>query len=192
MTRPRWYRHLTPERMRFIKFGTVGTSGLFINLGFVWIGHLVFSLLSPNTLKAASSALGIIVSVFTNFIINDAWTWGDRKKGPRKRDFIRRALRYYLASGLAIAIQFGTATALSIGLGWNLYIAQAIGILLGMLVNFFVNNFWTFRDHHPHAHPHPHPRAHAHAHAHAHTLMDDPSRRADARERLDSRPDETR
>lgn len=139
---------VTPERRRFLRFCAVGSSGVLVNLAFVWVGTLlaVAASLEPGSRDAAASALGILVSVFGNFLLNDVWTWGDRPKGPRKRDFLARAGRYYLASALAIAIQFGCAQLLAQGFGVNLYLAQCVGIILGTLVNYAANNVWTFSD----------------------------------------------
>ena len=175
-------RLLTPERKRFVKFAIVGSSGVVVNLFFVWLALTAFEawsfacaeveawlqcevVLDPaqmdscadncwpsNTQKALASAFGIFVSVFTNFLLNNAWTWADRDKGVRKRDFAWRVARYYVASAVAIAIQYGTAmgfVALWSTGGSNatdLYVGQLAGIALGTVVNYAINNVWTFRD----------------------------------------------
>ncbi len=137
-------RHLTPERKRFIKFGLVGSSGVVVNLAFVWIALLVTSD------ESISSAAGILVSVFTNFLLNDAWTWGDRSKKGGAGTFMLRVVQYYLASAFAIAIQFGTTMLFIHMWGLSVFLGQITGIVLGMFVNFVVNNFWTFREVRPH------------------------------------------
>jgi dolichol-phosphate mannosyltransferase len=133
-------RLLTPTRKRFLKFGMVGSSGVVVNLTFVWIA-LQFT---PS--QEIGSAVGILVSVFTNFLLNDAWTWGDRTKRAGARSFLLRVAQYYLASGLAIAIQYGTAMTFVHAWEQNVYAGQLTGIGMGMVVNFIVNNFWTFRE----------------------------------------------
>lgn len=139
----------TPEQRRFIKFCFVGSSGVAVNLAFVYVGRQVGESnleLSGDLRDAFASVVGILVSVFTNFLLNDWWTWGDRAKGARKRDFLARVGWYYLASGAAIAIQFGVAMVLLLAADMLIYVAQAIGILLGTVVNYVANNKWTFRD----------------------------------------------
>jgi putative flippase GtrA len=118
-----------------------------VNLAFVWVGLRLFAAAPETTREALASALGILVSVLTNFILNDGWTWGDRAKGARRRDFAMRVLRYYLASGAAVALQYGVAMALAAGADWDIYLAQLVGIALGTVVNYAINNVWTFRDH---------------------------------------------
>ena len=136
---------LTPEQRRFVKFCMVGASGVFVNLAFVWLGQVAARDLDPANRDLVASLLGILVSVFGNFLLNNLWTWGDRTQGAGRRHFVRRVLQYYVASAAAIAIQFFTAQALLHGLGWNIFIGQTAGILLGTAVNYAANNIWTFR-----------------------------------------------
>ena len=137
---------VTPEQRRFVKFCVVGASGVGVNLAFVWLGLRLFSAWTEEAAEVAASALGILVSVLSNFVVNDLWTWGDRQKGKRKRDLLARVALYYLASAAAVGIQFGVAVGLSQGFGWNIYAAQLVGIALGTVANYVANNRWTFRD----------------------------------------------
>ncbi|MGB0591286.1 MAG: GtrA family protein [Myxococcota bacterium] len=136
----------TPEQRRIIKFGAVGGSGVAVNLAFVWVGRSFAVDWEPEARDAFASALGIMVSILGNFLLNDFWTWGDRAKGGRTRDFFTRALSYYVVSAAAVVIQYGVAMGLRLSLGWLIYWAQAVGILLGTGVNYVANNRWTFRD----------------------------------------------
>lgn len=117
-----------------------------VNLLFVWLGELLLAGASERIRIAGASAIGIAVSVFTNFLLNDAWTWGDRQKDTSRKGFWTRVLRYYVASAAAIGIQFGIAQALAQGVALNLYLAQLVGIGAGMFVNYAINNKWTFRE----------------------------------------------
>ena len=139
-------KRLNPEQRRFVKFCVVGASGVFVNLAFVWVGQVAAASLEPNTRDIVASLVGIVVSVFGNFLLNNLWTWGDRTQGADRRAFWTRVFQYYLASAAAIAIQFVTAQALLHVLEWNIYIGQTAGILLGTVVNYVANNVWTFRE----------------------------------------------
>jgi dolichol-phosphate mannosyltransferase len=136
----------SPEQRRFLKFCIVGASGVAVNLAFVWVGQQLASDTDPRSRDTFASGLGIVVSVFGNFLLNNLWTWGDRPKGSRKRDFLARIGRYYLASAAAIAIQFITAQTMMFGMDLSVYPAQCAGILLGTVVNYIANNAWTFKD----------------------------------------------
>ena len=139
---------LTDERLRFLKFCTVGAGGVPVNLALTWIGfHLLFSGMGEELRHALSFVLGIGVSIFTNFVLNDMWTWRDRtRRGAHPASgFSGRLVRFYLVSAAGASLQFGTAMALSLWLDLHYLLAQVCGIALATAVNFGVNNVWTYR-----------------------------------------------
>lgn len=139
-----WERQ-PPERQRFLRFAVVGASGVLVNFAFLTLGLWVFKGLGGGR-EAAASALGIVASVVTNFLLNDVWTWGDRKKGTRKRDVAWRLSTYAVGAGIAAALQFGIAALFRSALGAHVYVAQAVGIAVGTVVNYLINNHVVFKD----------------------------------------------
>lgn len=140
-----WERQ--PEgRQRFLRFAVVGASGVLVNFAFLSIGLWLFASLPDGSREAAASALGIAVSIFTNFLLNDVWTWGDRKKGTRKRDVALRFSTYAVGAGIAAALQFGIAALFRVALGAHVYLAQAAGIAVGTVVNYIISNKLVFKD----------------------------------------------
>lgn len=149
---------LTDNRLRLLKFAGVGLSGTFVNLGIFWLAyHVVFAPVFGGDLRfVAANAAGFVVSVFTNFLLNDWWTWGDRRKGGPGHWFSRLAKFYVTASG-AGAVQLFTAW-LSLALVWTplslhlagFELAPTLGVLTGigcgMIINFTVSHLWAFRD----------------------------------------------
>jgi dolichol-phosphate mannosyltransferase len=150
---------LTPARLkRLIKFGLVGVSGVVVNL---LIFEALFRLLAaPFSL---ANAVGIAVSVFTNFLLNDAWTWGDRHKGARRRDWLARVSKYYVSASAAAGVQLAVAWAANefifghiridvpTGLGLESFdigprLAVLTGIVIGMAINLLASHLWAFRD----------------------------------------------
>src|SRR5690554_2398997 len=142
---------------RLITFGVVGLSGVAVNLA---VFKLFFHLVVPATLGEdlrfiLANLAGVIVSIFTNFLLNDRFTWGDRVKGDR-RDWYRRMARYYVAASGAGAVQMVSAWAslpIWVMLGWRLggyALAPTLGVLTGiacgMALNFLASHFWAFRD----------------------------------------------
>lgn len=137
-------RLLSREQRRFIKFCVVGASGVPVNLAFTWLGNRLLSgVLPSHTAVALASLLGIAVSIASNFLLNDLWTWGDRRQPGAARG--GRLLRFYLVSSLAAGVQFGVAMALALLLGLHYLLAQLAGIALAMLLNYVANHWWTFR-----------------------------------------------
>lgn len=146
---------LTTEQWRFVKFALVGGSGVFVNLGVVWIVSALAA--EGASVDRLAILLGILVSIFTNFLINDSWTWGDREKRGVAHWFQRCAF-FYVTNGLAAGLQF--AVSLSV-LPWLTFetaplgidpsmlrapLASLVGIAVATPFNYVVNNLLTFRE----------------------------------------------
>lgn len=145
------------ERWRFLKFCAVGGSGLLVNIGCVWLGdRVIFAALSGWPRNAVVYLFAIVVSIFTNFLLNDAWTWRDRH-GSGARAFASRLGKYYAVSAIAAALQYATsmgATAaiaravegsahVDVSTAWK-SAAVLAGVAVGTAINFAVNHFWTY------------------------------------------------
>ena len=123
--------------VEFIKFAIVGGSGVLVNMG------LFFVLTRWIQLKIAwASPIAIEVSILSNFLLNNIWTF-------RKRDtyvsFLPRVLRYHLVTGLAGIINYLTLLLLVRFAGMSDLLANLIGIVIGMFINFFLNSRWTWK-----------------------------------------------
>ena len=86
--------------IRFIKFGIVGTSGIAVNTGVLW---LLKGLLGVPLAIAPIFAIG--TAVFSNFLLNNFWTWNENKQ-IRKHSFLHRLWRYYLSASLGALINY--------------------------------------------------------------------------------------
>ncbi len=140
---------------RFIRFCVVGASGVVVNLGV----FTVASWLLPQSLQGdarfvAANVAGFVISVLTNFLLNDFWTWGDREKRGHAH-FWSRLLRFYTVSSVAGIVQIGVAYAArswlaAAGLGWSSGVVDKLAVLIGIgvatIINFVANNIWTFSD----------------------------------------------
>lgn len=141
-------RYTTKNQRRFIKFCIVGASGVPVNLFFTWLGvNFIFNDLGADLNKALSFIFGIIISIFTNFLLNDFWTWADC--GKVARGFLGRLIRFYIVSSAAALIQWGVAFSLNKWMGVHYLIAPLCGIAIATAVNFVANHLWTFKDNTP-------------------------------------------
>ena len=122
------------------RFFTVGASGLVINF-------LVSFLLSNGALAnfwyVQATAIGIAVSITTNFLLNKIWTFED------KRFSVLYTLKQYglflIFSSLGISIQL-TLVYLMVesGIPYNLSLICAVAA--ASISNFILNKKWTFRE----------------------------------------------
>lgn len=125
--------------IRLVKFGVVGGSGVFVNMFLLWVckDHL-------NLPLSIASLIAIGISIFTNFILNNYWTWKESSE-KHKYSFIHRMWRYYLSASIAAIINYVVLIVLSEFLGIHYLVSNLIGIALGTLINFGLGEFWVFK-----------------------------------------------
>jgi putative flippase GtrA len=130
-------------RGRLIRFGTVGFSGTLINLTALYLNQefLLRWVESIETRLSLSLATAIFLATLNNFVWNRGWTWQDRKE-ETGHGFLFQMGQYFLASGFAIGIQYLCTMALSKMVYYML--ANLLSIGMAALLNYFVNDLWTF------------------------------------------------
>jgi putative flippase GtrA len=135
-------------KKRFIRFGTVGASGVLVNLGVLYLCQefLFAAVQSPGMRLNLSLAVAIFFATVNNFFWNRSWTWSDRKHHPDKHLLLHFG-QYALACWVGIVLQVLLTKLLVIYLYY--LVANALAIVIASLFNFLVNNFWTFRSHKP-------------------------------------------
>lgn len=143
----------TEDYKRFVKFAIVGFSGAIVNILIFETFMFLFSSLADSPRILISNVIGIIVSIFSNFLLNDRWTWGDRKK----ISFLNRLIKFYTAASFAAAVQLAGTWASTIYF-WSSFtlvlknhnfsptLGLMTGIALGMFINFATSHFWAFKE----------------------------------------------
>lgn len=131
---------------QFLKFGVVGASGFVVNL-------VVFTLLQrvvPNHDAALPwmviYSIAFLAGGVSNYFLNRAWTF--RSTG----DVTKEGLSFMTVSVLALIVGLIVAalvaplpipfTDRTVGHG---HLTWFISTVSGIVVNFFVNKYWTFR-----------------------------------------------
>ncbi|OGO24498.1 MAG: hypothetical protein A2144_01720 [Chloroflexi bacterium RBG_16_50_9] len=129
----------TGELQRFIMFGAVGLSGMVINEGALWL------LTEFAALRYYISAIfGIETSIVTNFVLNDYFTFRDRRGGKNK-SFLKRLMKFNATCLVGAGIQYGLLLLFTSVFDVYYLISNLIGIVMAFLWNYFVNNLWTWR-----------------------------------------------
>jgi dolichol-phosphate mannosyltransferase len=129
----------TGEVKRFFKFLAVGLSGVIVNQGVLWL------LTDFASLKYYVSALfSIEASIVTNFILNDFFTFADRRTG-KSRSFLGRLLKFNVICLSGAVIQYGLLLLFTSVFGVHYLLSNLIGIAVAFLWNYFVNSLWTWK-----------------------------------------------
>ena len=128
---------------RFLKFGTVGASGTVVNLGLLYIAqeHIFAAIQQPEMRLNLSLAVAIFFATLNNFFWNRLWTWADRKH-HYGRPILTQFGQYTLACWLSIALQAIFTNLLAPHFYY--LIANLIAIGLTSVLNFVLNDIWTF------------------------------------------------
>ena len=131
-----WWIRLQSSRI-FIKFAIVGAVGVVVNLG------LFTLLLAMGMNKFLASPISIEISIVTNFLINNYWTFRWRKTKDRVRI---KGLKFNIVSLVALGVSYATFVVLSTAYpSVPPQVPQVIGIIPATLVNYFLNSYWTFK-----------------------------------------------
>lgn len=141
------------ERVRFLKFATVGAIGSVLD---IVIMNLLTHLFDMPLVLAGT--LSLICAIISNFMMNRYWTYPD----SRSRHFLHQLTMFFLVNLIGIAFRvpilhfveplmagaFESMVHLSHAsaeiLAKNATLAFAIGVV--MVWNFFINRYWTYND----------------------------------------------
>lgn len=128
---------------RFLKFGTVGASGTVVNLGMLYLAqeHIFNAVQQPEIKLNLSLVLAIFFATLNNFFWNRLWTWADRVE-HHHRPWLAQFGQYTLACWLSIALQLLFTNLLAPHFYYQ--IANLIAIGLTSVLNFVLNDIWTF------------------------------------------------
>jgi len=122
---------------RMVKFGIVGASGTVVNMGLLYVltdlGRMPYFI---------SSVIAIEVSILSNFTINHLWTWSDRSGHGTLSG---KLIRYHIGAGATGLGNYLILILLTEMAGLHYLVSNLIGIGIGTMANFLINDLWTFR-----------------------------------------------
>uniref|UniRef100_UPI0039A5FF87 glycosyltransferase n=1 Tax=Nostoc piscinale TaxID=224012 RepID=UPI0039A5FF87 len=122
---------------RFLRFGLVGLSGVFVDMAILYL------LSDPSTLALPLTRSKIIASeiaIFNNFLWNDAWTFAD--VAMQQQEWHHRAKRFLKFNLVCLAGLLINVVVLNLVFNFvipNRYIANLIAIAVATIWNFWVN-----------------------------------------------------
>ncbi|XZO04528.1 MAG: glycosyltransferase [Microcoleus sp.] len=142
-----YLRHLLRLRFarwpmgKFIRFGLVGFSGVFVNMGVLYVLRNFCKLELTRSLILAAE-----LAIISNFLWNDLWTFGEisrRQRGNRKR--LKRLLKFNTICLMGLILNVLLVNVMFNIFGMNEYLANLIAILAVTLWNFWINMKLSWR-----------------------------------------------
>jgi putative flippase GtrA len=132
---------------RFISFSFVGISGIFVNSAVLYYAKEALYVPIP-----IASLFAIQIAIFNNFFWNHRFTWTDR--GMQGFQAIRTGLiRFTMVSWIAGGLNWIILLLLHHYVGIHYILANLIAIFIASILNYFLNDLWTFRSPPEHERP---------------------------------------
>ena len=134
-----WY---VPSAGRFWKFALIGTSGVLVNMVTLIVLAEVF-----DAHKVIAWMFAVGLSILSNFLLNNAFTWRDIRHSSRIHFFLRGVLAYPVAVmgiGANFAVWYPLVKYVSDAFPYYA-IFNLLGIIAGTSVNFILSSRLVFR-----------------------------------------------
>ncbi len=132
-----FHRRINFPFSRFIRFGVVGLSGVFVDM------VVLYLLSDPNTLALALTRSKIIaaeIAIINNFLWNDAWTFADVTY--KQQEWRQRLKRFFKFNAICLAGLMLNVLILNLVFNFiinNPYLANLIAIAVTTIWNFWLN-----------------------------------------------------
>ncbi len=135
-------QRLTQRRgvRQFVKFGIVGASGFVVNLiVFSLLQHAMGTIARQQQHYTLNFSLAFLSGGVSNYFLNRIWTF--RASGHA----VVQGMQFLAVSAIALAVGITVSHFVEPYLGPG-HKTWLLATLSGIVVNFFVNKYWTFRE----------------------------------------------
>jgi putative flippase GtrA len=123
---------------QFVKFGLVGASGFIVNLAIFTLLQRVVPDHAATVPYMTIYSIAFLSGGVSNYFLNRAWTF--RSTGHVGRE----GLSFMTVSVLALIVGLIVSAAVAPWLGHG-HKTWFVSTVAGIVVNFFINKYWTFR-----------------------------------------------
>ena len=120
--------------LKFMKFGAVGISGLFVDFGITFLCKEIIKI--P---KYISNAIGFTMAASTNYLLNRIWTFQSQDPG-----IALEFSRFFIVSLIGLGINTLILWLLVSKFKMNFYLSKLFAIAVVMIWNFLANLLYTF------------------------------------------------
>ncbi|MEO6861213.1 MAG: glycosyltransferase [Microcoleus sp.] len=126
---------------KFLRFCIVGFSGVFVNMGVLYVLRNSLHLELTRSLIIAAE-----LAIISNFFWNDLWTFGDiSKRQPGNRQRLKRLLKFNTICLMGLILNVLLVNLMFNIFGMNEYLATLIAIAVVTLWNFWINMKLSWR-----------------------------------------------
>lgn len=130
--------HVYHEFHRMINFLIVGFTGVFVNLGMLYL------LTESGIYYVTSGVIAVEMSIISNFFLNDSFVFSDI--GIQENTRGKRFVMYHLISIIGVIINLSFMIILTEWFGFYYLASSIIGIVAAFSWNFIVNRRYTWQE----------------------------------------------
>ncbi|NHV96622.1 MAG: GtrA family protein [Thaumarchaeota archaeon] len=120
--------------IRFIKFNIVGLTGVFVNEGILML------LTSLGLYYIYSSIVAIEISIISNFMLNDIWTFKDRRSGH----ILKRLVKFNILMLVGLVINLLILYVLTDLASLHYTISNLFGIGIASIARYLMSIKWAW------------------------------------------------
>jgi dolichol-phosphate mannosyltransferase len=120
--------------IRFIKFNIVGLTGVFVNEGILML------LTSLGLYYIYSSIVAIEISIISNFMLNDIWTFKDRRSGH----ILKRLVKFNILMLVGLVINLLILYVLTDLASLHYTISNLFGIAIASIARYLMSIKWAW------------------------------------------------
>jgi dolichol-phosphate mannosyltransferase len=120
--------------IRFIKFNIVGLTGVFVNEGILML------LTSLGLYYIYSSIVAIETSIISNFMLNDIWTFKDRRSGH----ILKRLVKFNILMLVGLVINLLILYVLTDLASLHYTISNLFGIAIASIARYLMSIKWAW------------------------------------------------
>jgi len=117
---------------RIFKYGLVGLSGVAVAMAIITLCVEVFKM-NPRTAWYVAA----FFTILNNFILNNYYTWSERKV-KKQKEIVKKIVLYYIFMTLTVALNYFVYNIL-LNRGFHYLISITLTILICASLNFLVN-----------------------------------------------------
>jgi dolichol-phosphate mannosyltransferase len=129
---------LKGDFLRLIKFSVVGAIGAGINTWFLWLFTDVAGLF-----YLYSSAIAIEITIILQFLMNDRWTFKE-KRTTHVEQFFKRIIKSNIWRSGGLAVNIGVLYLLTEYVGVYYLLSNIVGIICAFLLNYIFESRLTW------------------------------------------------
>jgi putative flippase GtrA len=120
--------------VKFLKFGTVGATGVVVDFGFTWLSKEVF-----KVQKYVANVIGFTLAASSNYFLNRWWTF--KSNNP---ELMVEYSRFLFFSLIGLGLNTLILWYLVSRRNHNFYVSKLFAIGIVTVWNFFINLMFTF------------------------------------------------